>query len=342
LLLSIFASLGKTTRLAIEATMNQAILGLQTKPGFSTAFLEYFLKDCSRYISVFSSSNTQENLNLNKIKNLVMVLPPEAEQTAAAAFLDDKTAQIDTLIEKKRKLIELLKEERQAVINEAVTKGMNPKARMKPSGVEWLGDVPEGWEVIPFKRLCERIVVGIAEAATHAYRETGTPILRSTNVKDGKLSGSILHIDEEFAGGRDSKSIRAYDIVTVRTGNAGESAVVPLEFDGCQCFTMLISTLRQPNLAAFYNYLLNSETGKTYFELTAWGTAQKNISVPILQEFIVSHPSGAEQEEIVQYLDQKAQQSNELIERAQKEMELLQEYRTALITEVVTGKVCVV
>ena len=121
LLMSIFASLGKTTRLGVEATINQAILGLVPNNKLEVDFLEYLLIDAERYISFYSSMSTQENLNLTKIKNLKFPIPTISEQTQIANYLDHKTQIIDTLIEKKELLIKKLQAQRQAIINEAVT-----------------------------------------------------------------------------------------------------------------------------------------------------------------------------------------------------------------------------
>ncbi len=161
LLISIFASLGKTTVLGIDAVVNQAILGLITNESVLTRnFLSYYLMFTEKFISYFSSSNTQENLNLTKIKNLPIYLPSIEEQTAIAKYLDEKTEQIDKLIAGKRRLIELLKEERTAIINQAVTKGINSRAKLKPSGIDWLGDIPEHWEVKKLKYWIKSVVGG--------------------------------------------------------------------------------------------------------------------------------------------------------------------------------------
>jgi type I restriction enzyme S subunit len=210
---------------------------------------------------------------------------------------------------------------------------------MKPSGIEWLGDIPKHWNCASLTRIASRVVVGIAEAATHAYADEGVPILRSTNIRAGKIIGEILFIDPAFAGGRDSKRIAAGDLVTVRTGNAGVTAVVPSEFDGCQCFTMLITSMNERESVDFYCYWMNSISAQCYFGLEGWGTAQVNISVPILKALPVPIPPRAEQLAIVAFLDHVTGKLDELIAEAQRGIDLLQERRTALIAAAVTGKI---
>lgn len=296
------------------------------------------LNDCLR-LQWMNEGATVESFDMPRIATFRMPLPSIAEQTAIAAFLDRETAKIDGLVGEQRRLIALLKEKRQAVISHAVTKGLNPHAPMKPSGIEWLGDVPEHWDFASLNRIASRVVVGIAEAATHAYADEGIPILRSTNIRAGKIIGDILFIDPVFAGDRGTKRIAAGDLVTVRTGNAGVTAVVPVDFDGCQCFTMLITSLNEGHSAEFYCYWMNSVSAQCYFNLEGWGTAQVNISVPILKTLPVPIPPYADQLAVVNFLDDETARLDGLTAEAERGIDLLQERRTALISAAVTGKI---
>jgi len=278
--------------------------------------------------------------NASDIANIKLPLPTYSEQQQIATFLDKETTQIDTLIEKQQKLIELLKEKRQALISHAVTKGLNPNVPLKESGVEWLGEVPAHWEVKRYKNVTRRIDVGIAEAATHAYVDKGIPILRSTNVGENYLKlDNILYIFEEFAIKNQNKFLYENDIVTVRTGYPGRSAVIPKELDMSHCFTLLIATPNETVVSEFLCYALNSEIGKKYFDLQSWGTAQKNISVPILQNFFIAIAPLYEQLAIVEYLKDKCGKLDSLIKKASQAIALLKERRTALISAAVTGKI---
>lgn len=281
-------------------------------------------------------SMTQEHLG-----NYIFAVPVEvSDRTQIANFLDHETAKIDTLIEKQQQLIKLLKEKRQAVISHAVTKGLNPQAPMKDSGVEWLGEVPEHWVVSRFKYCTDRVIVGIAEAATHAYSETGTVLIRSTNIKeDGLTTHNLLYLKTKFADQNESKYIRGGDIVTVRTGYPGISAVVPDSLDRSHCFTNLISTPKIKFVGGYLTEYLNSDMGKAYFDLNAWGSAQKNISVPILQEFPIAHPDENEQQEILRFVEQQRSKFDNLLNASQKSIEFMKERRTALISAAVIGKI---
>jgi len=274
------------------------------------------------------------------IKNLKHPIPPLPEQRAIAAFLDRETGRIDALIGKKERQIELLREKRTALISHAVTKGLDPDAPMKDSGVEWLGEVPERWRVKQFKRVTTRVDVGIAEAATHAYADEGVPIIRSTNVRPGKIfMDDLLHIHEWFAEKNKSKYLFANDLLTVRTGAPGTTAVIPPELHECQCFTMLISTLKTRQIPQFYSYFLNSSNARFRFAVEGWGTAQINISVPILQQQIIAEPPENEQCAITTFLDRETGHIDVLTTKVYESISKLREYRTALISAAVTGKI---
>lgn len=150
-LYSIFASLGKVGEAKVRLTTNQAILGLVPTKKLNKELFKYWLHSVEAHLGLLSSSNTQDNLNAEKVGNLPILLPPAEEQQTIAAFLDYETARIDRLIAQQQRLIELLREKRQAVISHAVTKGLNPNAPMKDSGVEWLGQVPKHWSVSKVK-----------------------------------------------------------------------------------------------------------------------------------------------------------------------------------------------
>lgn len=308
----------------------------------NTRFLHYLLVTlrASGFINILVNKATIAHFTKDKFNSLKIALPSLNEQLIISDYLDDECNKIENMIKAKQKLIALLEQQRQSIITEAVTKGLNQNVKMKDSGVEWIGKIPEHWSISAFKRISKRVEVGIAEAATHAYRDSGIPIIRATNLKDGKFNeDELLYLSEEFAEKNNSKYIFANDLLTVRTGNAGLTGVVPKSLNMSQCFTMLISTLNDNVNPYFYSYFLNASPGKVYFELTAWGTAQKNISVPILKEMVVPVLPLAEQIEIVRYLQANDEKVDNLILRLNKQIEKLKEYRQSLIYEAVTGKI---
>jgi type I restriction enzyme S subunit len=317
-----------------------------------TGFLLYVLAHAASqgWFEIICNKSTIAHFTVDKFGALGVALPDPAEQRAVAAFLDWETGRVDRLVAKKRELIERLNEKRTALVSRTVTRGLPPAAAraaglpanppLKPSGIEWIGDIPKHWDIVAYKRVCTRVDVGIAEAATHAYCDDGVPIIRSTNVKPNKLDTSdVLRIEPWFAAKNRTKTLRAGDLVTVRTGYPGTTAVVPPEFDGCQCFTLVLSTPKRTAHGPFFSWVLNSNPGASYFEMEGWGTAQTNISVPIVRFMPVPRPPLPEQVAIAAYLDLETAKLDTLVGKVEEAVERLQEYRTALISAAVTGKI---
>lgn len=307
-----------------------------------TEFAKYALR--ARYfidsVVAHSTGISYPAINASELVNICIAVPSVSEQYTIAAFLDYETSRIDRLIAKQQQLIELLKEKRQAVISHVVTKGLNPDVPMKDSGVEWLGQVPEHWVVSRYKFCTTKVIVGIAEAATHAYTECGVPIVRSTNItEEGIRLDDVLYLTDEFALKNISKRIYKNDVITIRTGNPGISAVVPEELHNSQCFTNLVATPKKTCRSDFLSEYLNSHTGKSYFELLGWGSAQKNISVPILQNIPIAYPSKDEQQEIMLYVTQQRAFFSQLMKKSTLMINSLFERRSALISAAVTGKI---
>lgn len=325
----------------VPMAINQDLKALQALQALDEKFLAYLLRGLANESlrRLEEAGHGTKALRMELWTSMQLTIPPKEEQQSISTYLARETARIDALVAKKTRFIELLREKRQALITHAVTKGLDPNVKMKDSGMEWLGEVPEHWGVGVVSRVATRTVVGIAEAATHAYADSGTPILRSTNIRPYKIGGEILYVNADFADDRDTKLIHADDLVTVRTGNAGVTAVVPPELDGCQCFTMLITTLKDGMQSDYYCYWMNSAAAIHYFSIEGWGTAQVNISVPILKSLPVPIPPEQEQKEIVAFLLQETQRLDMLLTKTERSIELLKERRSALITAAVTGQI---
>ena len=159
LLYSMYASLGKVALLQIDAVVNQAILGIVAdRRRAQRVFLRYWLEFMQLHVVMLSSSSTQDNLNAEKVRGMTVFLPPLAEQRAIADYLDHQTDLMDSLIAKKQRMIELLAERRQSLITHAVTKGLDPQAPMRQSGIEWIGDIPQHWEVRRLKTCVQDVI----------------------------------------------------------------------------------------------------------------------------------------------------------------------------------------
>lgn len=322
--------------------LNQDMKAIMPMSRLSSRYLAWLINgmQSSFLLQWRKAGATVESLEHELVASTPTPCPSDCEQQAIAAFLDRETAKIDALVAKKERLIELLQEKRTALISHAVTRGLNPNAPLRDSGIPWIGGIPAHWKLKRFRHVTTRVDVGIAEAATHAYADEGVPILRSTNVRANRLLlDDILRVQPWFAEKNRSKYLLKDDILTVRTGNAGVSVVVPEKLHRSQCFTMLMSTLRKHQDARFYCYFLNASSGQTVFAIEAWGTAQANISVPILKEVPVVEPPYEEQTAIVALIEYEAAKLDALMAKVRTAIDRLQEYRTALISAAVTGQI---
>lgn len=269
--------------------------------------------------------------------------PPLPEQLTITRFLDHADRLIRRYIRAKQKLIKLLEEQKQAIIHQAVTRGLDPNVRLKPSGVEWLGDAPEGWEVTRIKRVC-RVQGGYAFPSS-AFRDVGIPIVRMNNLKRGQLDLSEATRVPE-SGAISAFVLTAGDILyglsgsVGATGSLGNYAVVQ-EADLPAMLNQRVARFisRQNGLEADF-LLLIIQSVFFYEQVLAetTGTAQFNVSTNDIENVAFALPSNREQIDIVQHIKKETRGLNTAIDRANQEITLLHEYRARLIADVVTGK----
>ncbi len=287
-------------------------------------FLRYALEAIyySGWLDVLCNKATFGHLTREKLAALPIPNPAPTDQAVIADYLDQETARIDALVAAKLRLVNLLEERLQATVERLVW---------------WEGD--ELRPQVALRRLASRIDVGIAEATTHAYSEDGVVLLRSTNIRSNALDlTETLRIARWFADRNASKYIRTGDILTVRTGNVGASAVVPPDLDMCQCFTQLITTLRAGNLPEFICYALNSGPAREYFRLSGWGSAQANISVPLLAAAPVPLVPENGQASGLRQIERATGPMARACDLLRRQVETLQERRAAFVAAAVTGE----
>jgi type I restriction enzyme S subunit len=277
------------------------------------------------------------------IQNLLFVqgvFPPMDEQTRIVDFLDRETEKIDTLIAKQERLIKLLQEKRQALISLAVTKGLNPDAPMKPSGVEWLGDVPAKWKIQRLRHLSGGLAVGLVINPSTYVAAEGVPFLFGGNIQPGRIDAAgARRITPEDSRKLAASMLRTGDLVTVRVGFPGITACVPPELDGCNCASMLIVRRSSRFVPAWLCYAMNSWAGKVQVELVQYGAAQEQFNLSHAVDFTYAVPPLDEQDRIVATLDSACTKLDNLKSKAQQAIAFMRERRTALISAAVTGKI---
>jgi type I restriction enzyme S subunit len=341
LLFSMYASLGHVSELRVPSTTNQAILALVPSAAIEQSFLMRWFQFLRPHLSESASSNTQDNLNAEKVRNLMAVVPPTDEQVAVAAFLDRETAKIDALVAEQRRLMDLLKEKRQAVISHAVTQGLNPDAPMKPSGIDWLGDVPVHWEVGPLKRYWS---VTDCKHVTAEFVDDGIPVAsirevqsRWVALEDAKCTTEQFY-DILIEGGR--KPLPG-DLIFSRNATVGEVAQVHVEHPRFAMGQDVV-LLRKFSLSDSSDYLqhvIRSPIIILQLANMMIGSTFKRINVEEIRSFLIPSPPASEQAEIANFLEAQVAQFDTLTTEAQRAIDLLQERRTALISAAVTGQI---
>jgi len=287
-----------------------------------------------RYLtSTALPSMTQEVLG-----KIQFAVPEIHEQCAIIAHLDRETARIDALVSKKTRFIELLREKRQALITNAVTKGLDPTVSMKDSGVEWLGQVPNEWDVTPLKYIGSAII-GLTYSPEDVVEEDeGTLVLRSSNIQDGRITLD----DKVFVKANIPHHLitRLGDIlICSRNGSRsliGKNGMIDSASEGLS-FGAFTTVFRTKHYKFLY-YVLNSSLFK--FQAGRFLTTTINqLTTETLNSFEIPLPPSDEQDLITEYLDRETLRLDTIISKTERSIELLKERRCALITAAVTGQI---
>ncbi|MBE9176719.1 restriction endonuclease subunit S, partial [Synechocystis salina LEGE 06155] len=284
----------------------------------------------------------QKRVPTDFVSNFYIGFPPLEEQGAIAAFLDCKTAEIDELIAQKERLIELYEEEKTAIINEAVTKGINPDVKLKPSGIDWLGDIPEHWEVKKLKYACQLETGHTPSRSNQEYWISGECTIPWVSLNDTKTLASEDYISDTkykiSLKGMENSSAHLIDkdsVVFTRDATIGLAAIMTKEMAVSQ---HIIAWVCPPNIHNYY--LLNIiYTMKEELESRTMGSTLKTIGMADLKRLTISVPPLEEQIKISEYIKRQKLIFDAKIAKTKRIIELQKEYRTALISEAVTGKI---
>jgi type I restriction enzyme S subunit len=307
---------GTVALLECDSTINQSLCNISPDKEHFYKYVKYFLE--SRYSQIRGLvGEDRDGLNLSLVKSIVLPLPPLPIQKAIASYLDKETARIDALIAKKERQIELLQEKRQAIITQAVTKGLNPNAKMKDSGVEWIGEIPEGWEVMKLKWIYRGIGSGNGIPPDDIQEVGKYPVYGGNG---------IMGYAEKFNSDKE-------DIIIGRVGaKCGNVYIV----SGNKWISdnALVLTIETNNKAYIAQYLemrnLNELANKN---------AQPLITGTMVGDQIVIVPPYDEQLGIMTYLGREKQKISNLVNRIVNSISLLREYRSSLITAAVSGQI---
>ena len=303
-----------------------------------------------KYLSTFGNGILAHRsaIGWDDIKGAYIPLAPMDEQKSILKFLDHETAQIDTLIEKQQTLIKLLKEKRQAVISHVVTKGLNPDAPMKDSGVEWLGEVPAHWVVATLRRVISRMEQGKSpqcESSPAKLDEWG--VLKTSCVNGGRFNEEENKLLPSHIAPHEEYEVQAGDLLMSRaSGSINLIGSVVLVQDNVRTKLLLSDKIFRIYLSEnydslFFAYLMSSSYIRSSIEIAISGAEgmANNIAKSSIMEFIIPILPLDEQVEIASYLKVAETKYMALISKAEQAIQLMQERRTALISAAVTGKI---
>lgn len=328
----------------IQGIMDSHLLRMRVTSSIRPDFVRLLIDEAAyvgKQIQLAAKGSIMHGLNSSIVKNLLLFVPPGEEQVQILAFLGRETAKIDELVAEQQRLIELLKEKRQAVISHAVTKGLNSNASMKHSGIEWLGDVPKHWQVKRVKSVSTFITSG-PRGWSERVGEAGPLFIQSGNLNDSLqvefTEAKRVQVEEDAEAAR--TRLCGGDVVVcitgAKTGNVAVCASVPEP-----AYVNQHLCLVRPNreiLPLFLGLGLKSRVGQTYFELAQYGLKQ-GLSLEDVKEAPVPVPPAAEQNQIAAFISDATAKFNTLTTEAQRAIDLLQERRTALISAAVTGQI---
>ncbi len=315
LILSTRAPIGHLAIAGKPMCTNQGCRSLVFEHHDNTRYFYYLFLTAHAELDSLGQGSTFKELSRTKLEAVYITVPALIEQQAIASFLDRETARINQLIAKKERQIELLQEKRSALISHVVTKGLDAKAKMKDSGIEWLGEIPEHWEVKRFKYVM--LLQRGHDLPAEQFDEGDYPVC---------ASNGIIGYHNEF-------TTRGPSITVGRSGSVGEVNYIEMNFWAHNTALYVKSFIKaQPRYAY---YLLKTLDVKYLSEGTAVGTLNRNY----IHDLSIPLPNYSEQTAIAVYLDHETNRIDLMEEKISESIDRLREYRTALISAAITGKI---
>ena len=349
-LCSCSCNMGITAIVKNPLVTNQTFIGIVPGTKLNSGFTYYLMQAASQFLNAISTGAIQTYLSRNEFERLRIPLPPTVEQITIDQYLDNKTTLIDTLIAKKQRQIELLQEQRAAIINQAVTKGLDPSVPMKESEIPWLGEVPEQWKPpIKFSLLADSskhsFVNGPfgSDLLTSELQDKGVPVIYIRDIKHGMyFRESKSFVTRDKALSLDFCRVDPNDLLIAKVGDPpGTAALYPID-EPPGIVTQDVVRIRLNPKFVIPNYmvfLLNSHYGKALIEQITVQSTRGRFGLGNLKNSRLVLPPIKEQAQIVEFLSRESSRITRTESVNRQSIKLLQEYRTTLISEVVTGKI---
>lgn len=333
LIIGIGGTTGKTSYCQTQCYSNQQITALCPQDKINYVYLTLFLRSIRKNLLDTAPYTTLPILSNKFLSSIKVSLPPLPEQQHIVAFLDEKIAKIDEYIAKKEAEIESLKEWKKAFIAHIVTKGLNPQAKMKDSGVSWIGEVPEHWEI---KRIASAFTENRTLNSNMEYKEAykfnyGSLVRKDVNVNPDELEETyskytIINPDDIVINGLNLN----YDFVSMRVAKAYEKGIITSAY--------LTMTPRESVVANYYHYLFKAMDAMKLFHGMGTGI-RLTLSFAEMKKQQILFPPIEEQQAIVDYIDAATTKADKMIVELSYHVEHMKEYKQRLISDVVTGKI---
>lgn len=344
ILLGKAASIGKIARVKVDfefSIWSPLALIKANKEVVLPTFLEYSLKTkmVQYQIETLATNNTQKNISMADIPRFILTVPSLQEQEKIANFLDTKNQQIEEFIKEKQNQIALLEEQKEAIINQAVTKGLDDSVEFKDSGIEWIGDIPEHWNMMKITHLFNKIGSGTTPLTSNSdYYDNGTIYwVNSGDLNNGFIERSSKLITQKAID--EVPSLKMYKqgalIIAMYGATIGKLGILDIKASVNQACCVLDDSSKMIHKFTFFWFLVNKQN----IINLGIGGGQPNISQDIIKSLRIQTPPKNEQIKIIKYIETELSKINKVINQIQKEIGLIQEYKISLISEVVTGQI---
>lgn len=348
-LLMALAGQGKTKGtvaiLEIDATCNQSMAAIiPERQKIKTNFLYYWLDSNYKRIRGLAGSEQRDGLNLQIIGGIYCPIPSIQEQSQIAQYLDHQTNLIDQLITKKENLVQLLQEQRQAIINEAVTKGLDPNVKMKDSGIEWLGEIPEEWQVKRLKNISK--IYGRIGYRGYTVNDIVNEGEGAITISPSNMKGDYMQFDnctylswEKYEESPEIK-INNNDILMVKTGSTYGKVGIVKKLERKATINPQIVVLKNLKINADFLFnLMRTPLFQNQVELDVIGSTIPTIAQSKILDFIILEPPTDKVNQIVKFIEKESSVLDKLISKTKLQINKLKEYRQSIISEAVTGKI---
>lgn len=335
------APIGKVAISSIELCTNQGCFGCIVPANLSSNYFYYLMSILESEYNLLGSGSTFLEISAKEFSQFKLLVPPADEQETIAAYLEDKTVKIDALMAEKQAQVEDLQRYRTSLITETVTHGLNPNAPFHPSGIDWIGDVPEHWTLSKFKFALKEIKDG-----THFSPDTATdgyPYVTATDVRGIGIdyeNTKKVKLEDFTKLVQSGCEIYKDDVLLVKDGaTTGRAGMKVDDTPAVTLSSVAMLRTKTDSVPKFLYYILQSRLIQNQISIAMAGAAMPRITLEKLGNFIALIPPYSEQRQIAEYLDEKTAIIDALIDELSKQLDELALYRKAVISEAVTGKV---